>query len=153
MAQQLRPLAALLEDLGLSPSSLQIAHNHQLTPVPWEQVFVSACSCLLSARIEDMHHHTWQVFPTHKIQVFFQVLLDLTERLQFSCFLSFPLSFFILLDIFFIYISNAILKVPYNLPPPPPCSPTHPLPLPGPGIPLYWGIWSWQEPLLPLMAA
>jgi hypothetical protein len=40
---------------------------------------------------------------------------------------------FFLLD-FFIYISNAILKVPYTLPPP--CSPTHPLPLLGPGIPL-----------------
>jgi hypothetical protein len=40
-----------------------------------------------------------------------------------------------LLDIFFIYISNAIPKVPYT--PPPPCSPTHPLPLLGPGIPLY----------------
>jgi hypothetical protein len=52
-------------------------------------------------------------------------------------------SFFIiiilfLLDIFFIYISNAIPKVPYTLPLP--CSPTHPLLLPGPGIPLYWGI-------------
>jgi hypothetical protein len=45
---------------------------------------------------------------------------------------------FILLDIFFIYISNAIPKVPYTLSPP--CSPTHPLPLLGPGIPLYWGI-------------
>jgi hypothetical protein len=44
----------------------------------------------------------------------------------------------ILLDIFFIYISNAIPKVPYTLPPP--CSPTHPLPLLGPGVPLYWGI-------------
>jgi hypothetical protein len=43
-----------------------------------------------------------------------------------------------LLDIFFIYISNAIPKVPYTLPLP--CSPTHPLPLLGPGIPLYWGI-------------
>jgi hypothetical protein len=43
-----------------------------------------------------------------------------------------------LLDIFFIYISKAILKVPYTLPPP--CSPTHPLLLLGPGIPLYWGI-------------
>jgi hypothetical protein len=46
--------------------------------------------------------------------------------------------FLFLLDIFFIYISNAILKVPYTLPLP--CSPTHPLPLLGPGIPLYWGI-------------
>jgi hypothetical protein len=45
---------------------------------------------------------------------------------------------FILLAIFFIYISNAIPKVPYTLPPP--CSPTHPLPLLGPGVPLYWGI-------------
>jgi hypothetical protein len=46
--------------------------------------------------------------------------------------------FFFLLDIFFIYISNAIPKVPYTLPLP--CSPTHPLLLSGPGIPLYWGI-------------
>jgi hypothetical protein len=42
---------------------------------------------------------------------------------------------FILLDIFFIYISDAILKVPYTLSLP--CSPTHPLPLLDPGIPLY----------------
>jgi hypothetical protein len=42
-----------------------------------------------------------------------------------------------LLDIFFIYISNANPKVPHTLPP---HSPTHPLPLLGPGIPLYWGI-------------
>jgi hypothetical protein len=46
--------------------------------------------------------------------------------------------FSFLLHIFFIYISNATLKVPYTLPPP--CFPTHPLLLPGPGIPLYWGI-------------
>jgi hypothetical protein len=38
-----------------------------------------------------------------------------------------------LLAIFFIYISNATLKVPYTLPLP--CSPTHPLLLSGPGIP------------------
>jgi hypothetical protein len=57
-----------------------------------------------------------------------------------------------LLDIFFIYISNAIPKSPYSLPPT--SSPTHPLLLPGPGIPLYWGIWSsqYQGPLLLLMA-
>jgi hypothetical protein len=57
-----------------------------------------------------------------------------------------------LIDIFFIYISNGIPKFSYTLPPP--CSPTHPLQLPGPGIPLYWGIWSSQDqgPLLPLMA-
>jgi hypothetical protein len=52
---------------------------------------------------------------------------------------KFFLNFFIFLsDIFFIYISNAIPKVPYTLPLP--CSATHPLLLPGPGIPLYWGI-------------
>jgi hypothetical protein len=37
-----------------------------------------------------------------------------------------------LLDIFFIYISNAIPKVPYTLPPP--CYPTHSFPLLGPGV-------------------
>jgi hypothetical protein len=50
--------------------------------------------------------------------------------------------YYFLLDIFFIYISNAILKVPHTLPPP--CSPTHPFLLLGPGIPLNWGIQSLQ---------
>jgi hypothetical protein len=45
---------------------------------------------------------------------------------------------YFLLDIFFIYISIVIPKVPYTLPLP--CSSTHPLLLLGPGIPLYWGI-------------
>jgi hypothetical protein len=45
---------------------------------------------------------------------------------------------FFLLDIFFIYISNAIPKVPYTLHLP--CSSTHLLPLLGPSVPLYWGI-------------
>jgi hypothetical protein len=53
-------------------------------------------------------------------------------------FLFFKFIYLFLLEIFMIYISNAIPKVPYALPPP--CSPTHPLPLLGPGIPLYWGI-------------
>jgi hypothetical protein len=52
--------------------------------------------------------------------------------------IPFSFLFCFLKDIFFIYISNAILKVPYTLSLP--CSPTHPLPLLGPGIPLYWGI-------------
>jgi hypothetical protein len=59
---------------------------------------------------------------------------------------------YIFLDIFFIYISNVIPIVPYTLPLP--CSPTHTLLIPGPGIPLYWGIESSQDqgPLLPMMA-
>ena len=48
------------------------------------------------------------------------------------------LCIFFLLDIFFIYISNTISKVPYTLSLP--CFPTHSLPLLGPGIPLYWDI-------------
>jgi hypothetical protein len=53
--------------------------------------------------------------------------------------------FSLLLDIFFIYSSNFIpfSSFPSKNPLCPsyfPCSPTHPLPLPGPGIPLYWGI-------------
>jgi hypothetical protein len=41
--------------------------------------------------------------------------------------------FYFFLDIFFIYISNAIQKVPYTLPLP--CSPTHPLLLPALAFP------------------
>jgi hypothetical protein len=46
---------------------------------------------------------------------------------------------FILLGIYFIYISNAIPKDPLPMSSPT-HSPTHPFPLLGPGIPLYWGI-------------
>ena len=66
--------------------------------------------------------------------------------------------FVCLFDIFFIYISNVIpfpgfpSKNPLS-PPSSPCSPTHPLLLPGPGIPLHWGLEPSQDqgPLLPLM--
>jgi hypothetical protein len=64
-----------------------------------------------------------------------------------------------LLEVFFIYISNAIpfpsfLSENPLYSPPSPSSSTHPLPLPCPGIPLYWGIESSQDqgPLLQLMA-
>ena len=54
---------------------------------------------------------------------------------------SVPNNFFFflifLLGIFLIYISNAIPKVPHTTHPQ---FPTHPLPLFGPGVPLYWGI-------------
>ena len=45
-----------------------------------------------------------------------------------------------LLGIFLVYISNAIPKVPHTHPHP--HSLTHPLPLFGPGVPLYWGLSS-----------
>jgi hypothetical protein len=67
--------------------------------------------------------------------------------------------FLFLLDIFIIYISNDIPfpGFPSENPlsyPPSPCSPTHPLPLPGPDIPLQWGIKPSQDqgPLLPLIS-
>jgi hypothetical protein len=63
----------------------------------------------------------------------FKLLKKIKIKTSLICF--FP---HFLLDIFFIYISNAIPKIPYTLPSP--CSPTHSLPLLGPGIPLYWGI-------------
>ena len=54
-------------------------------------------------------------------------------------------SFFLLLDIYFIYISNAVPFPDFpsekpSIPPPSPCSPNQPHLLPGPGIPLNWGI-------------
>jgi hypothetical protein len=79
--------------------------------------------CLVSLR----HHILHQTIP-------------LKELIAFKIFLLFGYHFFFnfLLDIFFIYISNAIPKVPYNLPLP--CSSTNSLALLGPGVPLYWGI-------------
>jgi hypothetical protein len=76
-----------------------------------------------------------------------------TAHVLIGCYYHHCLSFLFLLDIFFIYISNAILKVTYNLSLS--CTPTHPLLLPGPGIPLYWGIWFSQDrrPLIPLITA
>jgi hypothetical protein len=61
----------------------------------------------------------------------------------FCFFFLFFFFLLLLLDIFFFYISNAIQKVPYTLSLP--CSNTHPLPLLGPGVPLYWGIYSLQD--------
>jgi hypothetical protein len=67
------------------------------------------------------------------------IVLTLKEWL-----ISLSLSLF-LLDNLFIYISNFKCYLESSLYPPPlPCSPIHPLPLLGPGIPLYWGIWSLQ---------
>ena len=64
--------------------------------------------------------------------------------------------FVILLAIFFIYISNVIPFPGFpseNSLPLFPFSPTHPHLLPGPGIPLHWGIEPSQDqgPLLQLM--
>jgi hypothetical protein len=58
----------------------------------------------------------------------FDLMYDLFFFIFFCLFLK-----NILLGIFLLYISNAIPKVPHTLP-------THPLPLFGPGVPLYWSI-------------
>jgi hypothetical protein len=60
-------------------------------------------------------------------------LFSTVPHFQLVCFLFYDF----LLGIFLIYISNAIPKVPHTHPP---HYPTHPLPLFGPGVPLYWGI-------------
>ena len=61
------------------------------------------------------------------------------------------------LDIFFIYISNAIPFPSFSSEnplssPPSPCSSTNPLLIPGTSIPLYWGTETSQDkgPFLPL---
>ena len=83
---------------------------------------------------------------------------------------SFPFLFFnyeitqnsgntFLLNIFFIYILR-VIPFPHFLPRnnlshlPSPCSPTYPLPLPCPGIPLHWSIKPSQDqgPLISLMS-
>jgi hypothetical protein len=58
----------------------------------------------------------------------------------FDCSFFFNFILF-LLGIFLVYIFNAIPKVRHTHPPQ---STTHPLPRFGPGVPLYWGIYSLQ---------
>jgi hypothetical protein len=81
----------------------------------------------------------FQAFPVNRVRKNVDPLVHAFSLSFHSCMTdSLCVFFFFLLDIFFIYISNVIPKVPYTLPLP--CSPTHPLQLLGPGIPLYWGI-------------
>jgi hypothetical protein len=63
-----------------------------------------------------------------------------SHRILWYLFFKFNLILF-LLDIFLVYIFSAIQK---SAIPPPPQSTTHPLPRFGPGVPLYWGIYSLQ---------
>jgi hypothetical protein len=57
----------------------------------------------------------------------------------FGCFFLVVVSYFLFfIDIFFIYISNDILKVPYTLPP-------TPVLLPYPSTPI---VWPWHSPVL-----
>ena len=75
------------------------------------------------------------ILHDYMCQRFDNFLLD-NFNLHFKCY---PLSWF------------PLRKLPS--PPPSCCSPTYPLSLPGPGIPLYWGIEPSQDQgtLLPLM--
>jgi hypothetical protein len=93
-------------------------------------------SYLTQDDIFTLHSFAWEF---HEVIVFNGWVVFYCVNVPHFLFFS-SLFFFILflLDIFFIYIPNAILKVPYTSPPH--CSPTHPLPLLGLGVPLYWGI-------------
>ena len=71
------------------------------------------------------------------ILLFFPIAFKLHDVLGVFLFVCLFCFLIFLLGIFLIYISNDIPKVPHTLPPTPP---THPLPLFGPGVPLYWGI-------------
>jgi hypothetical protein len=66
-------------------------------------------------------------------------------------YLAFLKNIFFIRYFLHLHVLVSSLKVPYTLPQP--CSPTHPLLLPGPGVPLHWGIESFQDHglLLPLM--
>jgi hypothetical protein len=102
-----------------SPCSLGWPGNDYVDQASYYLTERPTCLCLLSGRISGMCH---------------------LARLDIGYLINYFFLFFFnfLLDIFFIYISNTILKVPYTLPTP--CSLIHPLPLLGPGVPLYWGM-------------
>jgi hypothetical protein len=92
------------------------------TPIPFESL--SHTVCLFVCLLETV---SWSIYQALLKLMIVQLYIPECNELSFF--------FLFLLDIFFIYISNAIPKAPYTLPPP--CSPTHPLLFPVPGIPLY----------------
>jgi hypothetical protein len=102
--------------------------------------------------LKDVVHSSWWDFLPYLKLLFF-----CKSRYKIDSFFPLLKSSF-LLDMFFIYISNVILFPSFPSenrlsPPTSPWSPTHPIQLPGPGIPLYWGIEPSQNQglLLPLM--
>ena len=89
----------------------------------------------------DVYHHLCEDTPLMMAEIDTNIVEHIKmvakcHQESFDCCGLFSILF--LLDIFFIYISNAIPKVHYTLPRS--CSPTHSLLLLGPGVPLYWGI-------------
>jgi hypothetical protein len=71
----------------------------------------------------------------HQLLLFLKKEAQIVHIYFFNLFKLFIFFHTFLLDMFFLYISNVIPKVPYILPPA-----LLPNLLPGPGIPLHWGI-------------
>jgi hypothetical protein len=119
--------------------------------------FLTFCCAVIFPSHSPAFPDSFHVSPLTLVVYALPLPMEVGPHHAQSMFFSLCLPFFPL-DIFFIYISNVIpfLSFPSEdplFPSPSPCSPTHPLQLPGPGIPLYWGIEPShdQGPLLPLM--
>jgi hypothetical protein len=119
--------------IGLRPGSLgSSGSNSSVVLVAFSLVGVPDCGPLDVSQC-GVAGVTWS--QLEKIPLI-SCSLETEEKKQMGSHVEFFFFFVFLLGIFLIYISNAIPKVPHT----PPHCPTHPLPLFGPGIPLYWGI-------------
>jgi hypothetical protein len=113
-------------------------------------VCVCVCVCVFCSALDSF-------FLLSFLKALWLRELYLLVKISRAIWIAHGFSILLLLDIFFIYISNVIhfsgfhTENPLSAPSPPD-SPTHSLPLPGPGIPLHWGIKPSQDqvPLLPL---
>jgi hypothetical protein len=113
----------------MMPSSFTV-RNESSAPGLWCTVALEPKTPSASFSVVWYHnlpfcHVFWPLFVPSDIKS------SASEELYLSLVLAllFFFLFLFLLDIFFIYISNAIPKAPYTFPSP--CSPTHPLLLPG----------------------
>jgi hypothetical protein len=129
--------------LTLSPAHFMVAASlsamHNASKQYWPQNFTTSFYVLTQLPMMSLWDKVlkWIV----KFQRLEEQSLGSMQRgcelfFYFTLFFSFFFIYF-LLGIFLFYISNAIPKVPHTHPPP--RSPTLPLPLFGPGVPLYWG--------------
>ena len=122
MAQQLRAHTALAENLSWVPNN----HIWQLT---------ASCNC--SSR------KFWHLCPLRTLCSHTQTHIQMhthTQHFKYFYYI-FSLFTFQMLSPFLVFPKKKKNQKPKILSPHYyPCSPTHPLPLPGPGIPLHWGI-------------
>ena len=118
-----------LDDKCFVPSPRPLSNSYFSTHFYWHLGIPHGAPSSLTSQSSHIDAHTyWNSHPEK-------------QNISFN-FLMFFLSFLFFSSIFIRYLAHLHFQCYTKSPPYPPTphSPTHPLPLLGPGVPLYWGI-------------